>query len=167
MHPCRSRPVANPYISGVGHFSLPVYFVARPSCKSDSCCPVSHSPSAILNKCLAILSTSATFTATAFPSHSPHHFSVHISYVITRFPAPSPTSPPRSPYAFLTVLCQYWHICCLDTEFECLPLLRLPFWRYLWNRLILFSPKSPKALQSDAFANNVLINLANNFVISL
>jgi hypothetical protein len=78
---------------------------------------------------------------------------------------PLPT--PRFPYAFLTMLYQYWHICCLDTGFECLPLLRLLFWRYRWNRLILYSPKSPKALQSDAFANNVLIVLANNFIISL
>jgi hypothetical protein len=34
--------------------------------------------------------------------------------------------PPKFPFAFLTALCPSWHICCLDTGFECLPLLRLP-----------------------------------------
>jgi hypothetical protein len=74
--------------------------------------------------------------ASGFPSLS---FSVRISHSITRFPAPSPTSPSRFPYAFVTLL------------FECLPLVRLPFWRYCCNlnRLILSSPKSSKALQSD------------------
>jgi hypothetical protein len=42
-------------------------------------------------------------------------------------------------------------ICCLDTGFECLPLLRLPFWRYCWNRLVLYFPKSPKALSNLMF----------------
>jgi hypothetical protein len=32
--------------------------------------------------------------------------------------------PLRFPYAFLTVLCPLWHICCLDTGFEHLPLVR-------------------------------------------
>jgi hypothetical protein len=59
--------------------------------------------------------------------------------------------PPRFPNAFLTALCPFWHICCLDTGFECLPLLRLPFWKYRSNRLILYFPKCPKALQSNNF----------------
>jgi hypothetical protein len=46
--------------------------------------------------------------------------------------------PPRFPYAFLTALCPFWHIFCLDTGFERLPLVRLPCWRYRWKRLILF-----------------------------
>jgi hypothetical protein len=71
-------------------------------------------------------------------------FSVHISHSITRFPVPSPTSPPRFPYAFLTALCPFWHICCLATGFERLPLVRLPFWRYRWNRLILYYQRAQK-----------------------
>jgi hypothetical protein len=80
------------------------------------------------------------------------------------FPAPNPSNahlafhhslscsmahfPPRFPYAFLTALCPFWHICCLGAGFECLPLVRLPFWRYCWNCLMLYFPKCPKALQS-------------------
>jgi hypothetical protein len=73
-----------------------------------------------------------------FPSLS---YSVHISHFISAF-LPHLLVPPKFPYAFLTVLCAFWHICCLDTEFECIPLLLLPFWRYRWSRLM--SPKSPK-----------------------
>jgi hypothetical protein len=47
----------------------------------------------------------------------------------------------RFPYAFLTVLRLFLRIFCLDTGFECLPLLRLPLWRYRWNRLMLCFPK--------------------------
>jgi hypothetical protein len=60
--------------------------------------------------------------------------------------------PPRFPYAFLTALCPFWHIFCLDTGFERLPLVRLPCWRYRWKRLILFFPQSPRTLQSDYFS---------------
>jgi hypothetical protein len=49
-------------------------------------------------------------------------------------------SPPKFPYAFLAALCPFWHICCLDTGFERLSLLCLPFWRYRWNHLILYFP---------------------------
>jgi hypothetical protein len=38
--------------------------------------------------------------------------------------------PPGFPYAFLTGLCPFWQIFCLDTGFEHLPLVRLPCWRY-------------------------------------
>jgi hypothetical protein len=41
--------------------------------------------------------------------------------------------PPGFPYAFLTGLCPFWHIFCLDTGFEHLPLVRLPCWRYRWR----------------------------------
>jgi hypothetical protein len=84
-------------------------------------------------------------------------FPMHIAHSITRFPAPSHTSnlllpflppPSRFQYAFLTALSPLWHICCLDTGFERLPFVRLPFWRYCWQRLILYFPK---ALQSDNF----------------
>jgi hypothetical protein len=59
--------------------------------------------------------------------------------------------PPRFPHAFLTALCPFWHICCLGTGFERLPLVRLPCWRYSWKRLILFFLKSPRTLPSDYF----------------
>jgi hypothetical protein len=38
-----------------------------------------------------------------------------------------------------------------DPGFEHLPLGRLPIWRYLWKRNILYFPQSSKALQSDIF----------------
>jgi hypothetical protein len=79
-----------------------------------------------------------------FCAHLPFHHS--LSCPISHFP-------PRFPYAFLTALVPFWYICCLDTGFECLPLVRLPFWRYCWNRLVLNTnlcfPKRPKALQPD------------------
>jgi hypothetical protein len=67
------------------------------------------------------------------------------------FSCPISHFPPRFPYAFLTELCSFWHIYCLDKWFERLPLVRLPCLRYSWKRLILFFPKSPKTLQSDNF----------------
>jgi hypothetical protein len=77
-------------------------------------------------------------------------FCVHLTFHHS-LPCPISHFPPRFPYAFMTLLCPFWHICCIDTGFECLPLVRLPFWRYCCNlnRLILFSPKSSQALQSD------------------
>jgi hypothetical protein len=68
------------------------------------------------------------FLSQPLPSLS---FSVHISHFIPRkrsLSCPISHSPPRFPYAFLTALCPFCHICCLDTGFECLPLVRLPFW---------------------------------------
>jgi hypothetical protein len=61
--------------------------------------------------------------------------------------------PPKFPCASLTLLCPFilWHICYLDTELECLPLLRLQFQRYHWNRRVLYFTQSPKPLQSDIF----------------
>jgi hypothetical protein len=59
--------------------------------------------------------------------------------------------PPGFPYAFLTGLCPFWHIFCLDTGFEHLPLVCLPCWRYCWKSLILFFSKRHKTLQSDNF----------------
>jgi hypothetical protein len=58
---------------------------------------------------------------------------------------------PLVPYAFITALCPFWHSYCLDTEFECLPLLRLPSRRYRWNRLVLYFPESPENIQSWQF----------------
>jgi hypothetical protein len=58
----------------VRHFCLPVAFVASPDLHGRfKCCPDSHSTgtSAFLSTCLAMFCTSATFTATAFPSPSP------------------------------------------------------------------------------------------------
>jgi hypothetical protein len=74
------------------------------------------------------------------------HLTIHhsLSCPISHFP-------PIFRYAFLTALCPFWHIYCLDTGFEPLPLVRLPFWRHRWKRLILLFPKSPRRLQSDYF----------------
>jgi hypothetical protein len=96
----------------------------RPSCTADSrCCPESHSTScsAILSTCLAMFCTSAT-------SHSPSFFCAHLTFHIL-LSCPISHFHPRFPYAFLTVLCPFWHMCCLDsvndTGFQCLSLLRL------------------------------------------
>jgi hypothetical protein len=77
-------------------------------------------------------------------------FCAHLSFHHSLY-CPISHFPPRFPYAFLTALCPFWHIDCLDTGFERLPLVRLPCWRYHWKRLILFFPKSPRTLQSDNF----------------
>jgi hypothetical protein len=78
-----------------------------------------------------------------FCAHLTFHHS--LSCLISYFP-------PGFPYAFLTGLCPFWHIFCLHTGFEHLPLVRLPCWRYRRKRLILFFPRSPRTLQSDYFA---------------
>jgi hypothetical protein len=83
----------------------------------------------------------ATPLLVMFCAHLTFHHS--LSCPISHFP-------PRFPNAFQAALCPIWHICCLDKGFECIPL-RLPIWRYRWDRLILYFPKSPKALQSDIF----------------
>jgi hypothetical protein len=77
-----------------------------------------------------------------FCAHLTFHHS--LSGPITHFP-------PTFPYAFLTALCPCWHIYCLDTGFERLPLVCLTCWRYRWKRLILFFPKSPRILKFDNF----------------
>jgi hypothetical protein len=82
----------------------------------------------------------ATPLLVIFCAHLTFHHT--LSWPISHFP-------PRFPYAFPTALCPFWHICCLDTGFKCLPLLRLPFWRYRWNGLHLYFPKSPKTLQFE------------------
>jgi hypothetical protein len=81
------------------------------------------------------------------------NFCAHLTFPSLAF-LPHLALPPQIPICFLTALCPLvgkvlWHICCLDTGFERIPLVRLPLWRYRWKRLILFFPKSPKALQSD------------------
>jgi hypothetical protein len=98
-----------------------------------------------------MLCTSATFTATAFPSPSPPcHFCAHLTFHHSPS-CPISHFPPRFLYAFLTALCPFWRNYCIDTGFERLLLVRLPCWRYSWKRPILYFPKSPKALQSDFF----------------
>jgi hypothetical protein len=74
---------------------------------------------------------------TGFIPHIPHLF---LFYTISSFPS-----------VFLTGLCPSWHIFCLDTGFEHLPLVRLPCWRHGWKRLIPLFQKSPRTLQSDQF----------------
>jgi hypothetical protein len=122
------------------------------------CCPESHSTSAILSTCLAMFCTSTTLTA--FPSPSPPCHFLCTSHIPSIACLPHLPLPPQIPVClrkhtydcvvvYLTALCPFGHMCCLDRGFECLPLTRLPFWRYHLNRVILYFPKSPKALQSD------------------
>jgi hypothetical protein len=78
----------------VGHFGLPVHFVARLELHGRfKCCPDSHRISAILSTCLAMFCTPATFTASAFPSYSPCHFlcTSHLSSLafLSHLPFPS------------------------------------------------------------------------------
>jgi hypothetical protein len=68
--PVRTGAMQIPTFRQVGHVSLPVHFVDSPTLHGRfKCCPDSHSTSVILRRCLAMFCTSATFTATAFPSH--------------------------------------------------------------------------------------------------
>jgi hypothetical protein len=78
-------------------------------------------------------------------------FCAHLTFHHS-LPFPISYFPPGFPYAFLTGLCPFWHIFCLDTGIEHLPLVRLPCWRYRWKRLILLFPKSPRTLQSEYFS---------------
>jgi hypothetical protein len=133
------------------------------------CCPDSHGTCAILSTCLAMSCTSTTLTATAFPSHStPCHFlcTSHISSFA--FLPYLPLPPPKFLHAFPAALCPFWRICCLDTGFECLPLLCFPFWTYCWNRLFCtfrraqkhsnlifnYCMSFAKALETQACTNN-------------
>jgi hypothetical protein len=78
-------------------------------------------------------------------------FSVHISHFITHCPALSPFPPtPPIPICPPAVLCPFWHICCLDTDFECFPLPPLGFWRYsLESPRSVLSKEPKKILQSN------------------
>jgi hypothetical protein len=82
----------------VGHFCLPVAFVASPDLHGRfKCCPDSHSTSAFLSACLAMFCTSTTFTATAFPSPPDLViFCAHLTFHHSFFSAPSPTFPQDS-----------------------------------------------------------------------
>jgi hypothetical protein len=129
----------------------------RPSCTGDSS---SYDSSAALRATAPVRSLGHAWPCSAplqpllpLPFPAPPllvivcaHFTFHhsLSCPISHFP-------PRFPYAFLTVLCSFWHIYCLDKWFERPPLVRLPCLRYSWKRLILFFPKSPKTLRSDNF----------------
>jgi hypothetical protein len=93
---------------------------------------------------LAMFCTSATFTASAFPSPSPPCHVLCTSHIPSLAFLSHLPLPPRFSYAFLTALCPLRHICCLDTGLEGLPLVRLPFWRYRCNRLILYFPRAQK-----------------------
>jgi hypothetical protein len=124
----------------VSHFGLPVRFVASPGLhRRFKCCPESHSNCAILiiSTCLAILAPLQRLLPLPFPA--PPLLVIFCAHLTFHHLLSCPIShlPLRFPYAFLNALCPFWHIFCLDTEFECLPLLRLPFWTHSWNCLIL------------------------------
>jgi hypothetical protein len=79
------RAVTNPYIALATSACL---FTFWPELHGRfKGCPDSHSTSAIVNTCLSMFCTSATFIATAFPCHS---LFFHVSHFITRFPSPFP-----------------------------------------------------------------------------
>jgi hypothetical protein len=68
-----------------------------------------------------------TTTTTAFPSPSPPCHFLRTSHIPSLVFLPHLQLPPQIPICFLA---PFWHICCLDTGFECHPLIRLPFWRH-------------------------------------
>jgi hypothetical protein len=109
-------------------------------CEPQHQCDVCYMPGHVLHMCNLCCECLSQPLASCALLTCPHSLSCPIYHFLYRVP-----------YAFPDCVVTIWHICCLDTGFECLPLLRLPFWRYRyhWNRLILYFPKSPKALQSD------------------
>jgi hypothetical protein len=124
----------------------------RPTCKADS--------SAALTATAPARSLVHAWPCSAplqpllpLPSPAPSLLDIFCAHLTFHHSLSCPIShfPPRFPYAFLTVLCSFWHIYCLDTGFERLPLVRLPCERYRWRLLILFFPKSPNTLQSYNF----------------
>jgi hypothetical protein len=89
------------------------------------------------------------------PVPAPLSCSVHISHFWTRFPAPSPISSPIS-YMLSGLRCAHFGtFAALTREWvrptppgALLEVLRSIV--YYWNRLILYFPQSPKALQSES-----------------
>jgi hypothetical protein len=118
------RPV--PLVATRGHARVARPIQALPKEPQDQCDP-EYMPNLFLHVCNLYFYC----LPQPLPSLS---FSVHISHSNT-LSCPVSHFPPRFPYAFLA-------------------LVRLPlrsFWRleFRWNRLILYFPKSPKAIQSD------------------
>jgi hypothetical protein len=90
-----------PTFRSVGHFGLPVHFVASPELHGRfKCCPESHSTSTILSTYLAMFCTSATFTATAFPSPSPPCHFLCTSHIPSLTFLPHLLLPPQIPICF-------------------------------------------------------------------
>jgi hypothetical protein len=122
-----------PTFRRVGHVSLPVHFVASHELHGRfKCRPESHS-------------TSAIFTATAFPSPTPPcHFlcTSHVS---------SPTSPPDSQMLSRLRCAHFGTFAALTRSLSAFHFFVCPSGGTAGNRLILYFPKSPKALQSDIF----------------
>jgi hypothetical protein len=141
-----------PTFPRVGHLGLPVAFSPRPSCTADSSAALRATapvrslvhawPCSAPLQPLLLLPFPAPPLLVIFCAHRTFHHS--LSYPISHFP-------PRFPNASLTALSPLWHICCLDTGFERLPLVCLPCCRYRWKRLDLYFPKCPKTLQFDNF----------------
>jgi hypothetical protein len=136
-------PPRIPTFRRVGHVCLPVAFDASPDLHGRfKCCPDSHSTSAFLSTCLTMFCTSATFTPTKvttgtggtppLPFPAPPLLFIFCAHLTFHHSLSCPIShfPPIFPYAVLTALCPFWHIYCLDTGFERLPI--LPCWRYRW-----------------------------------
>jgi hypothetical protein len=126
--------VANPYSSRGRPLRLACSLRLAEFYDRFKCCPDSHSMITIFNTCLAMFCTSTTYTATAYPSHSLVIFCARLTLHHSLSCPVSHCTPPF-PYAFLTASCPFWHVCCIATEFECLPLPRLP-------EVMLESPRS-------------------------
>jgi hypothetical protein len=107
----------------------------------------SHSTSA--STCLDVLRL-ANFTATAFPSHSPPCHLLCTSLISSLTFLPHLPLYPLIPICFPARVAHFSTYAALKLSVSAF-LLRLPYWRYRWNRLIPYFPESPKTLQSDIF----------------
>jgi hypothetical protein len=153
------------HASGVAHVSFPVSFMIvrvreHYSWHHDSWHDLMHASSAALTATAPVRSLLHAWPCSApprpllpLPFPAPPLLVIFCAHLTFHHSLSCPIShfPPRFPHAFLTALCPFWHICCLGTGFERLPLVRLPCWRYRWKRLILFFLKSPRTLQFDNF----------------
>jgi hypothetical protein len=89
------------------------HFVASPELHGRfKCCPDSHSTRVILNSCLSVCCTSATFTATAFPSHSPPFHFLCTSHILSVAFLPHLPLYPLVPICFPFCVVPIGHICC-------------------------------------------------------
>jgi hypothetical protein len=131
----------------------------RPTCTADSSAALTATAPVRSCACLAMFCTSATFTAAAFPSHSPPCHVLFTTRISSLAFLPHLSLYPLSLTCFPDSVVPFWHV---DTELECLPLLRLPLWRCCWKRLVLYFLKSPKTIQSESFDFGIQVTHARS-----
>jgi hypothetical protein len=147
----------------VDHFGMPIHFVASPELDGRfRCRPESHRyrmrtqlvlQCVLFSTSLAMFCTSATCTATAFPNHSPHSHFLCTSSISSLAFLPHLPLTPQIPICFPDCIEPVLvHVLPSHGRGVSVPLLRFAFWRYRWNRLILYFPKSPEKLPSDTFS---------------